>query len=60
MGGGHRRRLGRCTERGGDRVEVGVELVVDGRTLNVEVASETPANAGLLADLGSFRCPEAW
>ncbi len=35
-------------------------LVVDGRALNVEVASETPANAGLLADLGSFRCPEAW
>lgn len=35
-------------------------LVVDGRALNVEVASDTPANAGLLADLGSFRCPEAW
>ena len=35
-------------------------LVVDGRALSVEVASETPANAGLLADLGSFRCPEAW
>lgn len=35
-------------------------LVVDGRALNVEVTSETPANAGLLADLGSFRCPEAW
>ena len=35
-------------------------LVVDGRALNVEVASETAANAGLLADLGSFRCPEAW
>jgi type VI secretion system protein ImpL len=35
-------------------------LVVDGRALNVEVTSETPANAGLLADLGSFHCPEAW
>ena len=35
-------------------------LVVDGRALSVEVASETPANAGLLAELGSFRCPEAW
>ncbi|HEY9028078.1 MAG TPA: type VI secretion IcmF C-terminal domain-containing protein, partial [Burkholderiaceae bacterium] len=35
-------------------------LVVDGRVLSVEVASETAANAGLLADLDSFRCPEAW
>jgi type VI secretion system protein ImpL len=35
-------------------------LVVDGRALNVEVASDAQGNAGLLADLGSFRCPEAW
>jgi type VI secretion system protein ImpL len=35
-------------------------LVVDGRALNVEVTSDSSGNAGLLADLGSFRCPEAW
>jgi len=35
-------------------------LVVDGRAMSLEVASDTPVNAAVLAELGNFRCPEAW
>ena len=36
-----------------------VALEVDGRTLNVRLSADAPVNVNLLAELSSFRCPEA-
>ncbi len=37
-----------------------MQLAVDGRRLQLEAATDGPVSAGLLSDLGSFRCPEGW
>ncbi len=46
-------------QRGGGAVPV-ARLEVDGRSLSVEVVAEGPVPAGLIAELGRFRCPEPW
>jgi type VI secretion system protein ImpL len=35
-------------------------LDVDGRSLNLEVAADAPVDAGVIATLSEFRCPEGW
>lgn len=46
-------------QRGGGATPV-AQMVVDGRSLSLEVVADAPVGAGLLADLARFRCPEAW
>lgn len=35
-------------------------MEVDGRALKVEIGTDGPGSAGLLAAMAQFRCPEAW
>ena len=49
----------RAWQRGDGAAPV-AHMVVDGRTLNLEVVTDAPGGAALIAELGRFRCPEAW
>jgi type VI secretion system protein ImpL len=44
----------------GPSASAAVQLMVDGRTLSLDAATDGPVPARLLAELSGFRCPEGW